>query len=1176
VSKKDSSGRAPVFFDNKGRRRRFINLLGIAVAATATVVVGFFVASVLINPFLPQLKLKPIALQPSMLLPQRPDIAPPVPETPILSKKEAALRAASDRLKHEKDVREENQRESRARRDMYLANAPAPTPPTNTEGKPVSVGFYVNWDDSSLTSLKGNISQIDWLVPEWIRLSGDENNPLVLDIDKSAMDLIHDKKPDMPVMPLVQNYKNEKWNTEILVKAISDEEPRQKLIASLLNVVAENHFGGLTIDIEEVPASSQTDLFIFVSELHQQLQARNLVLAQAVPFDNSDWNYPAFASITDYLMLMAYDEHWEEGEAGPIAGQDWFEATLKKRMQELSPSKTIVCIGNYGYNWSDDGSPTENPSFQASLVTAKESLDEPSDIKFDPVSKNPYYSYDEDDGSKHKVWFLDAVTAYNQIKDSQNYNVAGFALWRLGSEDPSLWKFFGDGWSSVAPSDLATIKYGYDVDFDGTGEILQVKAVPQDGSRTISESGNTLGEVYDAIPSSYLVQRTGDWPKTDTQPGKIVLTFDDGPDPRWTPQILDILKTENVKACFFVVGENGQANPDLLKRIVDEGHEIGNHSFTHPNLGEVPSQVIDLELNTTQRLIESVTGHSTRLFRAPYEGDAEPRDPDQIAPTTQAQNLGYITVGLHIDPDDWKLKNDDGSPHTADEMVDDVLKQAAITTPEERGNIVLLHDSGGDRSATVEALPKIIHALRDRGYQFSTISDLAGITRDQAMPPVKEEQSVYARTDAYVFYGMAIGGWLMRWLFVIGIALGIGRMVVIGALALAQYIRSRRRETAHFGESFEPLVSVVVPAYNEEKVICRTIESLLQSDYPRLEIIVVDDGSTDNTLSVAKGVFGDDPKVTIYTKLNGGKAEALNFGWRQSKGDIIIALDADTVFPVETVSALAHRFADESIGAIAGNAKVGNRVNIVTKWQALEYVTSQNFDRRAFSSLNCITVVPGSVGAWRRSVLERTGGFSSDTLAEDQDLTIEVREMHYRIGYEEKAIGYTEAPDSLRNLAKQRFRWSFGTLQCMWKHKKALLNPKYGSLGWVAMPNVWIFQVLFPLISPLMDLMFIWTLAAALMGYFEHQKEYAHTPTNLNEVIFYYALFLAVDWIGAFMAFMMEKAEQKKLLWWLLIQRFGYRQVMYWVMVKSVFTAIRGAIVGWGKLERKATVEVRA
>jgi cellulose synthase/poly-beta-1,6-N-acetylglucosamine synthase-like glycosyltransferase len=561
------------------------------------------------------------------------------------------------------------------------------------------------------------------------------------------------------------------------------------------------------------------------------------------------------------------------------------------------------------------------------------------------------------------------------------------------------------------------------------------------------------------------------------------------------------------------------------------------------------------------------------LFRAPYFGDAEPRTPDELVPTVQAQNLGYISVGLHLDPDDWKLYNDDGTRHSADQIVNEIVTAAAITTPEERGEIVLLHDSGGDRSETVKALPKLIDELRAKGYEFTTVSDLANITPEQAMPPVPQDQTLYARSDAYVFYGASIGSWLMKWIFLVGIILGIGRMVVIGLLAFAQYIRSRRREQIHFGERYQPSVTVVVPAYNEEKVICRTIESLLASDYAKFEIIVVDDGSTDRTYDVAIESYGTDPRVTVLRKINGGKAEALNFGWLKATGDIIIALDADTLFRKHTIAALAHRFADEKIGAVAGNAKVGNRINVVTKWQALEYVTSQNFDRRAFASLNCITVVPGSVGAWRRSVLEEAGGFSPDTLAEDQDLTIQVRKLGYHIGYEEDAIGLTEAPDSLRNLAKQRFRWSFGTLQCMWKHKNALLNPKYGTLGFIAMPNVWIFQVFFPLISPFMDLMFVWTLLAALVGFFEHQKEYAHTPTNLNQVIFYYALFLALDWAGAFAAFLMEKTEQKRLLWWLLIQRFGYRQVMYWVMVKSVFTAIRGALVGWGKLERKATVE---
>ena len=1164
-----------VFQDTKGRRGRFFSYAGALAATIVTILLTLFVISVLINPFLPLIHLKPVAT-----LPQESDINFKPPERPE-SKRETLTKQTGAKAKLEQKKREDSRLQKASSAELIRASKLAPITQAANNGKPLAIGFYVNWDDSSLASLRQNYKGLDWLVPEWIRLSGDPSNPLVMDVDDDALEFLQQNKPEMPIIPLLQNYKNEQWNSDILVRSITTEESRQLLIKALLTQIEKYKFGGITIDIEEVPDSAQTNLFTFMRELRAQFQPRGLILAQAVPFDNPDWNYTAYASVTDYLMLMAYDQHWSTGSAGPVAGQDWFELLLKKRMAELSPAQTIICFGNYGYNWANDKSEGETVSFQESLLAAKDSLDSPEDIKFDPVSKNPYFNYTEEDGKDHSVWFLDASTAYNEIQSAQPYKPAGFALWRLGSEDPSLWKVFGSDKPTVSVDDLRTIKYGYSVDFQGTGEILQVTAEPQDGKRdlTVSTDGKITDQVYREIPSSFVIQRTGD------KVGQIALTFDDGPDPVWTPKVLDILKQENVKATFFIVGQNGQDNPDIVKRIVAEGHEIGNHSFTHPNLAEVPRQVVDLELNATQRLIESLTGHSTRLFRAPYFGDAEPRTSDELEPTVQAQNLGYISVGLHLDPDDWKLVNEDGTPHTADQMVEDVVQQAAITTVEERGNIVLMHDSGGDRSATVEALPKIIHELRapthtingvpNSSYEFTTVADLANMTPDEAMPPVPQDQSFYTKTDAYVFYGVSVAGWLMRWLFLIGIILGLGRMVVIGILAFAQFVRSRRREIGHFGEEYSPLVSVIVPAFNEAKVILRTIESLLASDHANFEILVVDDGSTDDTYKLAKDTFGENPRVSVFTKPNGGKAEALNFGWSKAKGEIIIALDADTLFTPQTISALAHRFADEHIGAIAGNAKVGNRINIVTKWQALEYVTSQNFDRRAFASLNCITVVPGSVGAWRRSVLEETGGFSSDTLAEDQDLTIQVRKLGYTIGYEEAAIGLTEAPDSLRNLAKQRFRWSYGTLQCMWKHKNALFNPRYGTLGFVAMPNVWIFQVFFPLISPIMDLMFVWTLIGAGLSAYSHQQEYAHTPTNLNQVIFYYALFLAVDWFGAFAAFMMEKGEQKTLLGWLLIQRFGYRQVMYWVMVKSVFTAIYGAVVGWGKLERKATVEAR-
>lgn len=1156
----------PVFLDKKGHRSRIFNYLGLMLTILATLLLAVFTVSVLINPFLPQIRLKPIAV-----LPQQIDTKLQIPDVPVVSKRDALLKQATDKVTAEKNKRDDKKAQTLLDKERLLTASGAPTPQADTNVRPLAIGFYVNWDDSSYASLKQNINSLDWIVPEWIRLSGDENAPLVLDINQNALDLIQEEKPGLPVLPLLQNYQNEQWNSEILAKWINTEVSRRKVINSLIEVVDKYKFGGITLDLEEVPAASQKNLLLFVEEIHGEFQKRNLKLAQAMPFDNPDWDYKAYANATDYQMLMAYDQHWETSEPGSITGQDWFEAVLKKRMADLSPAKSVICFGNYGYKWEKGTREAEDISFQQAVLTAKESLDSPDEIKFDPTAKNPHFSYDEDNGKTYDIWFLDAVTAYNEMRAAKPYNVAGFALWRLGSEDPSLWKIFGAESPDASVEVLKQIKYGYDVDFEGTGEILQVKAEPQDGMRDLKmdANGSISAETYHQIPSSYVIQRAGD------KPGKVVLTFDDGPDPIWTPKILDILKQENVKAAFFVIGQNGQANPDLVKRIVNEGHEIGNHSFTHPNLGEVPRAVTNLELNATQRLIESLTGRSTRLFRAPFFGDAEPRTPDEVEPTVEAQNLGYISVGLHLDPDDWKLKNSDGTPHTADQITEEVVAAAEITTPEERGSIILLHDGGGDRSATVAALPKIIHELRKRGFEFTTVSALADISLEQAMPVVPQDQSFYAKADSYVFYGLSIGGWLMRWTFLIGIILGLGRISFIGILAFAQYLRSRHREVEHFGEVYRPNVSVIIPAFNEEMVICRTIESLLASNYENFEIIVVDDGSADDTFQMASERFRGNPKVAVFTKENGGKAEALNFGLRKAKGEIVVALDADTLFEPETISALAHRFADEKIGAVAGNAKVGNRINIVTKWQALEYITSQNFDRRAFASLNCITVVPGSVGAWRKSILDEAGGFSSDTLAEDQDLTIQVRKLGYTIGYEENAVALTEAPDSLRGLAKQRFRWSFGTLQCMWKHKNALLNPRFGTLGFIAMPNVWIFQVLFPLISPLMDLMFIWTLASALIGYMEHQKEYAHTPSNLNEVMFYYALFLAVDWLGAFAAFLMEKSEPKRLLGWLLIQRFGYRQVMYWVMVKSVFTAIRGAVVGWGKIERKATVAIR-
>jgi cellulose synthase/poly-beta-1,6-N-acetylglucosamine synthase-like glycosyltransferase len=409
----------------------------------------------------------------------------------------------------------------------------------------------------------------------------------------------------------------------------------------------------------------------------------------------------------------------------------------------------------------------------------------------------------------------------------------------------------------------------------------------------------------------------------------------------------------------------------------------------------------------------------------------------------------------------------------------------------------------------------------------------------------------------------------MSYLFIVGITLGIARFLAIDILALIQNRRMRRRK---YPVDYKPGMSIIVPAYNEAKVIDKTVDALLASTYENFEIIIVDDGSSDDTYERAMELYGGNPRVRTFKKQNGGKAEALNFGIEHSASEIIMVMDADTVMLSDAAEKLARHFVDPRVGAVAGNAKVGNRLNLLTNWQALEYITGQNLDRRAFALLNCITVVPGAIGAWRRELVVQMGGFTSQTLAEDADLTLTILRNGYRIEYEDEAIALTEAPDTVKAFLKQRFRWMFGTMQAAWKHLGVLMKPKYGSLGIVAIPNILIFQIFFPLISPLMDLAALISVGQIAWERYQHPLHPA--PDELTHLLVFYLLFLAFDFLTAFSAFLLEKKEDWSLITWLFFQRFFYRQLMYYVAVKSVMTAVRGQIVGWGKLERKATVNV--
>jgi len=1035
----------------------------------------------------------------------------------------------------------------------------AATPP-GQDYKPKVIGFYVNWDDTSFSSLKQNAANLDELIPEWLHLS-DANGGISVDDQtrqSATLDFLNQNEINLPIAPLINNYNSDSqsWDSQALAAMLASPDSRSKNIENILEFVQKNNFVGVSIDYESIPPASQADFKQFIAELYARFHPLNLEISVNVPLGDNSFDLKTLAGNSDFLILMAYDEHSAEDQAGPIASQNWYAKNLAADFKIVDPAKAVVALGNYGYDWIKGETSNNTYSFQRAVTVASESEGQ---ITLDPGNLNETYTYYDDNDELHTVYFLDAVTALNQMAEAKRYQLAGFALWRLGSEDPSIWPAFNDlpNLNQGTADKIKTMDYGYGLNYEGDGEILKVSAAPKAGSRELTWD-DKLGLVTQAritdFPSPYVIDR---WGASD--PKKIAITFDDGPDPVYTPQILDILKRYNVPATFFIVGVSATQNRSIIEQELANGNEIGSHTFTHPDISTESDRAFTFELNSVQSYLESTVGRRTLLFRPPYSEDVEPETPDQVKPLVVTTKLGYYTVGMHIDPEDWSRPG-------ADSIVNEALAGARNND----GNIVLLHDSGGDRSQTVAALPKIIEGLQNQGFQLVTVSSLIGVSSNDIMPPVSGTEHLVAALSNFAFIFINWVFYLLGIAFTVGIFLGISRFLFIAVLAVEQKIRNR-----HVGYlstmDFQPRVSVVIPAYNEEKVIVRTVESILSSDYPYFDIIVVDDGSTDLTYKKISTVFKNNPRVKVLTKPNGGKSSALNLGISGTRAEIVITLDADTVFKSSTISKLVRNFDNPKVGAVAGNAKVGNRLNLLTYWQALEYITSQNLDRRAFSLMNCITVVPGSVGAWRRKAVLRAGGFSNRTLAEDADLTFYIIRLGYKVVYEDAAIAYTEAPDTVKSFVKQRFRWMYGTLQTAWKHKEAVNCPGCRALGFFAIPNIFIFQVFFPLISPFMDLTIIVSLIWVLFQKFHHPVDYS-AAFAFKHLFYFYLLFLLVDFVTAAIAFVLERKEDWTLLFWMFLQRFFYRQLMYYVAIKVTAAAIKGKMVRWGSLERKATV----
>jgi cellulose synthase/poly-beta-1,6-N-acetylglucosamine synthase-like glycosyltransferase/peptidoglycan/xylan/chitin deacetylase (PgdA/CDA1 family)/spore germination protein YaaH len=1159
-----------IFFDPQRKRWKRLRRVMDVSAVLFTIVVAIFIFNVLRQQKLPDLLL-------------------PVPKHNY-----KALRDRQSDLQRAEKAKERPTRRKTSRKPSDI--------PFNT-GEGLRAAFYVEDDATSYSSFKEHVHQIDILFPQWLHVSEPDGNLMAMTSDfqheykvVDSRGVAHDPdeqnkiknviaaaKEDTEVFPHLTSYNPQTGTFDPAIGAVLiDPGKSQALIAQIMRFFAGlPAYRGLSLDFENLPDNADDAYFQFIETLYAQMHARNLRLYVNIAADTDPGDLKFYSANADGLIVMNYDEHEAESEPGPVASQNWFLNNLKNVLKVVPKEKIICAVGNYGYDWTMSIPDAKDKKHPKAKVLNTEDLhvqeawqrasDADADLDLDYDSLNPHFSYiDEDEHVQHVVWFLDAVSLLDEMRGARALGLQTFALWRLGEEDRSLWSIWDSPSNPDALSALGAVPPGHDLDEEGAGDIIRVTGTPRPGKRVVEldtdETDPRLKLIVDEhmenYPLGYHVVRYG------YHPGEVALSFDDGPDPAWTPRILDILKRKQVKGTFLMIGSEAQENVGLMQRVVREGHEIGNHTYTHQDISEISPRQTQLELNLTERLFVSKLGIQPLYFRPPYDIDQDPDTDDQAEPAYRIQQMGYTIVGDQIDTDDWNEK----PRKTPQQITDSVLGQLdrMKNHPQFQGSIILMHDGGGNRAPTVAALPVLIDALRAHGYTIVPVSALMGKTTAEVMPTITGFQYWRAVADSVAFSILSFLGHFIVSVFFVGDVLMSARLLLVGVLA----ILDRLRRSQAPAPDFTPPVAVLVPAYNEETVIVRTVRSVLNSTYPNLHVVVIDDGSSDRTAEVAREAYAAEiasGKVVVLTKANGGKAAALNYAVEQLTEEFYVGIDADTVIASDAIAKLMPHFQDPLVGAVAGNAKVGNRVNLWTRWQALEYITSQNFERRALNLFNVVTVVPGAIGAWRTGPVKLAGGYPVNTVAEDADLTMSLLEQGLKVVYEDRALAFTEAPIDAKGLMRQRFRWSFGTLQAVWKHRLAFIRNK--AMGLFALPNILIFQMLLPLVSPFIDVMFLYGVVQFFVDRYYHPE--AASIASFEKLLAYFLTFMVIDFITSSVAFSLERKHPANkgdgwLLFHIWLQRFAYRQVFSVVLFKTLKRAIDGRPFNWDKIARTA------
>ena len=902
-------------------------------------------------------------------------------------------------------------------------------------------------------------------------------------------------------LAVVSNFDGSNFNGDRVERLLDDPHSRRKVISALTKLVSQKGWDGVVIDFENLTPGVRRSFPSFLRDLHEALGSRTMDVAVPAFTDPKDpdlfaYDMKAIASAADRVTWMAYDQHELTTAAGPIASLDWTRASLDLALRTIPSSKLLLGIASYGYAWSSPGHAVEYSARQAAALAAAPG----ARVSFDAVAG-------EETGTlaDHRtIWYPDRRSMALRSQLALDRHLGGVALWRVGAEEP------------------------------GALDALPAAAKRQ---RPLASSSDTRARGARAVEDVHVN-------------GVVALTFDDGPDPRWTPKLLGVLRREHVPATFFVIGQQAQQHQGLVREAMRDGNVIGNHTYSHKNLATISTLRAKVEILGGAAVIEGITGHKAVLFRSPYgAGDMSGK---KVGGDQLANDLGEHAVAWNVDPQDWAQP---GAARIATRVASQMQERS----------VVLLHDGGGDRSQTLAALPQIIENLKRRGYLFTTVDGLDGSIGS----PYAPRHGLFARLR-----GLAIVAGFRMWvagretsllLLAVVAMLSIARLVWSVPLALLQAVRHRRWRrrtppaTAPRTGAPWPTVTIAVPAHNEAVVIAKTVTSLQALRHPEgrgsIEILVIDDGSTDDTATLAKQAAAGDPAVRVISQTASKKAGALNSAFSEAGGEIVVVIDADTVVDAGLVEAMLPHFDNPRVGAVAGNVKVGNQKTLFGKLQALEYVVSLNLDRRAQAAADVMAVVPGAAGAFRRSAVLSAGGYSTDTLVEDADLTVTLLSAGWSIRYEPRAIAHTEAPETMRDVIRQRRRWSFGTIELLGKHERRLLARGGGRVGLFGLPWMLLSQVVLPLFGPFTDLFLVYLLLVH----------------NFNEAGGVVALSVAADLAVCAVAVVLNR-ERWSMLLYVPLLRLVWRPIQLYAIGASMTKWLGGETDFWRTVTRYGTV----